>query len=104
MLFELRVDGHPFQYLQTFLEATSSERDGEPSQFQARLVKIFLVVFLLTVPGALSFLLLSAEESPQQHTALRQSLDRHGRSPRCPVAHIRHRARGTRYAADEGQA
>ena len=62
MLFKLRVDGHPFQYLQTFLEATSSERDGEPSQFQARLVKFFLVVFLLTVPGALSFLLLSAGE------------------------------------------
>jgi hypothetical protein len=38
------------------LEATSSERVGEPSQFQARLVKFFLVVFLLTVPGALSFL------------------------------------------------
>jgi len=42
------------------LEATSSERDGEPSQFQARLVKIFLVVFLLIVPGALSFLPFSA--------------------------------------------
>ena len=60
---KLRVDGHPFQYLQTLLEATSSERDGEPSQYQARLVKIFLVVFLLTVPGALSFLLLSAGET-----------------------------------------
>ena len=64
MRLKLRVDGHPFQYLQTLLEATSSERDGEPSQFQARLVKFFLVVFLLTVPGALSFLL-SAEESPR---------------------------------------
>ena len=78
MLFKLRVDGHPFQYLQTFLEATSSERDGEPSQFQARLVKIFLVVFLLTVPGALSFLL-SAEESPRHHSGLPQPGDSHVR-------------------------
>ena len=57
---ELRGDGHPFQYLQTLLEATSSERAGEPSKYQARLVKFFLVVFLHTVPGALSFLSLSA--------------------------------------------
>ena len=62
MRSKLRVDGHPFQYLQTLLEATSSKRDGEPSKYQARLVKFFLVVFLLTVPGALSFLLLSAGE------------------------------------------
>ena len=78
MRLKLRVDGHPFQYLQTLLEATSSERDGEPSQFQARLVKIFLVVFLLTVPGALSFLL-SAEESPRQHSGLPQPGDSHVR-------------------------
>ena len=78
MRLKLRVDGHPFQYLQTLLEATSSERDGEPSQFQARLVKFFLVVFLLTVPGALSFLL-SAEEFPQEHGHLPQSPDWHGR-------------------------
>ncbi|AMY12725.1 hypothetical protein LuPra_06007 [Luteitalea pratensis] len=64
MRLKLRVDGHPFKNLQTLLEATSSERDGEPSQFQARLVKFFLVVFLLTVPGALSFLL-SAEALPE---------------------------------------
>ncbi len=64
MRLKLRDDGHPFQYLQTRLEATSSRRDGEPSQFQARLVKFFLVLILLIVPGALSFLL-SAEESSQ---------------------------------------
>ncbi len=58
---KLRVDGHPFQNLQTSLEATSSDRVGEPSQFQARLVTFFLALILLTVPGALSFLL-SAEE------------------------------------------
>ena len=56
MRLKLRVDGHPFQHLQALLEATSSDRVGEPSQFQARLVIYFLVVFLLTLPGALSFL------------------------------------------------
>ena len=61
MRLKLRVDGHPFQYLQTLLEATSSDRDGEPSKYQARLVKFFLVVFLHTVPGALSFLLCAEE-------------------------------------------
>ncbi len=65
MHIKLRDAGHPVTYLQTQLEATSSDRDGSPSQFQAYPVKLFLVVFLLTVPGALSFLL-SAEESSQQ--------------------------------------
>lgn len=65
MHIKLRDAGHPVTYLQTQLEATSSDRDGSPSQFQAYPVKFFLVVFLLTVPGALSFLL-SAEESSQQ--------------------------------------
>lgn len=64
MRSKLRVDGHPFNYLPTRLEATSSGGDGEPSQFQARLVKFFLVLILHSVPGALSFLL-SAEELPQ---------------------------------------
>jgi hypothetical protein len=67
MRLKLRDVGHPFQYLQAPLEATSSDRVGEPSQFQARLVKFFLVLILLTVPGALSFLL-SAEEPPQTRT------------------------------------
>lgn len=56
MRFKLRVDGHPFQHLQALSEATSFNRVGEPSQFQARLVNIFLVLFLLTLSGALSFL------------------------------------------------
>lgn len=56
MRSKLRDDGHPFQYLQALLEATSFDRVGEPSQSQARLVNIFLVVFLLTLSGALSFL------------------------------------------------
>lgn len=64
MQIKLRDAGHPVTYLQTQLEATSSDRDGWPSQSQAHLVKFFLVVFLLTVPGALSFLL-SAEEHLQ---------------------------------------
>ncbi len=64
MHIKLRDAGHPVTYLQPQLEATSSDRVGSPSQSQAYLVKFFLVVFLLTVPGALSFLL-SAEESSQ---------------------------------------
>jgi Outer membrane lipoprotein-sorting protein len=56
MRFKLRDDGHPFQHLQALSEATSFDRVGEPSQFQARLVNIFLVFFLLTLSGALSFL------------------------------------------------
>jgi len=64
MHLKLRDAGHPVTYLQTPLEATSSDRDGSPSQLQAYPVKFFLVVFLLTVPGALSFLL-SAEEFSQ---------------------------------------
>jgi hypothetical protein len=67
MRLKLRDVGHPFQYLQAPLEATSSDRVGEPSQFQARLVKFFLVLILLTVPGALSFLL-SAEETSQTNS------------------------------------
>lgn len=78
MPLELRGNGHPFHYLQALSEATSSERVGEPSQLQARLVKFFLVVFLHTVPGALSFLL-CAEEFPQDPTYFRQSSDRHAR-------------------------
>lgn len=62
MRSKLRVDGYPFHYLQALLEATSSGRVGEPSQFQARLVTYFLALFLLLLPGALSFLSLSAEE------------------------------------------
>lgn len=50
------------------MEATSSDRVGEPSQFQARLVKFFLVLILLTVPGALSFLF-RAEETSQATSA-----------------------------------
>lgn len=56
MRLKLRDDGHPFQHLQALPEATSSDRVGEPSQFQARLVNIFLVFFLHTLSGALSFL------------------------------------------------
>ncbi len=56
MRFELRDEGYPFQHLQTLKEATSSIRDGEPSQYQARLVKFFLVLFLHTIPGALGSL------------------------------------------------
>jgi len=64
MRLKLRVDGHPIPNLQALMEATSSDRVGEPSQFQARLVKFFLVLILLTLPGALSYLL-RAEEPPQ---------------------------------------
>jgi hypothetical protein len=65
MHLKLRDDGHPIPYLQAPLEVTASDRVGEPSKFQAYLVKYFLVVFLLTLPGALSFLLL-AEASTQK--------------------------------------
>jgi hypothetical protein len=74
MRSKLRVDGHPFQHLQALTEATSFDRVGEPSQFQARLVKFFLVLILLTLPGALSFLL-SAEEPLQTSTNSPPSAD-----------------------------
>lgn len=63
MRSKLRDDGYPFHYLQALSEATSFNRVGEPSQFQARLVTFFLVLFLLLLPGALSLLSLSAESS-----------------------------------------
>jgi len=68
MRFELRDDGHPFQHLQALSEATSFDRVGEPSQFQARLVNIFLVIFLLTLSGALGSLPRAAvhTQTPQQ--------------------------------------
>jgi hypothetical protein len=59
---KLRDDGYPFHYLQALLEATSFGKVGEPSQYQARPVKFFLVLILLLLPGALSFLSLSAED------------------------------------------